>query len=300
MEIAFHLGAHATDEGLLLRTLIANRDSLRLRGVAVPDPAVYRDLLRDAIAALGDRPAAEGSGNVLLDRIVEDEGVDRVVLSFQHFMGFAADSIGQPGFYPQARHRIGALMRLFAGHEIELLLAIRDPATFLPAVALRQQVMPPAEYLAPRRLGNLVWSDLVRRLAGLAPAGGVIVWRSEDAPVIWGRITRAAAGLAEDAALEGDLDALRALIGPKAARALAQGLEDAGTLAPPERDRLVAEACAALKPPDAPQTPLPGWSEDVAATLGAEYARDIDRIAAMPGVRLVTPDFALARPQPLR
>ena len=41
MRIAYHLGAHCTDDERLLRTLIANRALLADEGVVVPDPGGF-------------------------------------------------------------------------------------------------------------------------------------------------------------------------------------------------------------------------------------------------------------------
>ena len=45
MEIAFHLGAHCTDENQLLRSLLDDKGRLADQGICVPGPGRYRDVI---------------------------------------------------------------------------------------------------------------------------------------------------------------------------------------------------------------------------------------------------------------
>ena len=38
MQIVFHLGAHCTDDGLLIRSILKNRAKLAAEGIGVPGP----------------------------------------------------------------------------------------------------------------------------------------------------------------------------------------------------------------------------------------------------------------------
>ena len=83
MEIIFHLGAHCTDDGLLIRSILKNRARLAEEGIGVPGPSRYRELLGEASTVLRGDPADEETEDGLLEAIRDDETADRVVLSVQ-------------------------------------------------------------------------------------------------------------------------------------------------------------------------------------------------------------------------
>ena len=46
MQIAFHIGAHCTDEDRLLKSILKNAQMLSQLGIVVPGPGKYRSLIR--------------------------------------------------------------------------------------------------------------------------------------------------------------------------------------------------------------------------------------------------------------
>jgi hypothetical protein len=58
MQVAFHLGVHATDGERLMRTLMNNRESLIRQGIDVVAPIRHRGLFEETLMALhGPDPA---------------------------------------------------------------------------------------------------------------------------------------------------------------------------------------------------------------------------------------------------
>ena len=86
--------------------------------------------------------------------------------------------------YEQAEAKIHALHQLFPDDEIELSLALRNPATFLPVAFAESKAATPKTYLQSLHPTQIRWSDLVRRIQGLFPMTQLTVWCNEDTPMI--------------------------------------------------------------------------------------------------------------------
>ena len=72
MRIAFHIGAHCTDENLLMTSLQKNRDRLAEHSIFVPPNHTYRAVIRDVIIRLRGEPANEEAQDLILSEIMGD------------------------------------------------------------------------------------------------------------------------------------------------------------------------------------------------------------------------------------
>ena len=177
MQIVFHLGAHCTDGGLLIRSILRNRAQLARQGIGVPGPGRYRELLGDTSTLLRGATADRGTQDMLLGAIVEEAGCERVVLSNENFLCRADVVLADNALYPKAE-KSAWLRQCFPDHEVEFALGIRNPATFLPDLLGRLDEDPEtrAVRLEPVSLGNLLWSDVVQRIANANPGAPITVW----------------------------------------------------------------------------------------------------------------------------
>ncbi|MFQ5439705.1 MAG: hypothetical protein ACE5DK_12855, partial [Paracoccaceae bacterium] len=133
MQIVFHIGAHCTDEGQVLSGLSANRAVLRPAGVAVPAPGLFRPNLREALAATNGRPASPQTQRTTLETILSDAQPRRVVFCNDAFLCSVQTALEREALYVDAGPKCKKLANLFCDHEVEFCIAIRNPATFLPA-----------------------------------------------------------------------------------------------------------------------------------------------------------------------
>ena len=78
MNILFHLGAHCTDDGLLIRSILRNRAALSQEGILVPGPSRYRELLGDVSTSLRGEIASEDSEAMLVEAIRDDDSAERL------------------------------------------------------------------------------------------------------------------------------------------------------------------------------------------------------------------------------
>jgi hypothetical protein len=291
MEIAIHLGAHCTDEEALVRCLLRNRGLLGAQGIAIPGPARYRALLREASAQLAGQTASAETAQFLLDEIVEDEGARRCVLSYESFMAFPKWALGRNQFYPGATDRTAALAALFPGHAVEFHLALRNPATFLPALLERQKDRDYDEFIQGVDPLALRWSDLVERIRAASPGVPLTVWCDEDTPLVWPDVLRILSGHPASLVLE-DADTITAAIMSPEGFARMQAYLAAH---PPQtavlRRRIVSAFLDKYALPERidMELDLPGWTADYVAALTAAYDADCARIARIPGVRFIAP-----------
>lgn|GEM_PF-187108 len=295
VQIAFHLGAHATDDGALLKVLHQNRATLAEQAIAVPGPEAYPKLLRMAARGFAGKPAPDPQDRAeLLSRLcaMPDQAPppERLVLSFESFLGFAQDAAEPEGFYPAAEDRARVLGDIFAGEDLHLFFCLRNPVTLLPALDLRRK----ARGLSPLDLSPEAvpaWSGLAEALRRALPQARLTFWCDEDAPVVWHRILRAVAGFDEASELQGALDYPAALFeaDPEALRDLRAWFETRRPVSDMDRAKALRSRLAQLAPLPVVSAGLAGWTPGDIARITAAYDEDCARIAQMPGVSFVLP-----------
>lgn len=291
MQVIFHCGAHGTEEDRLVKTLQRNQERFRAHGTAMPLPGKYRYLLKDCIAALQDGTATAGSGDVLWDAILEEEEVQRVLLSNAHFFGSPRQSIDGSRFYPEAEERLRSLQQLFAQDQIELFIGLRNPATLLPVLLENAHPDRRAQVLQALDPYRLRWSDLLFRLRQAVPEVKITTWCFEDMPLIWAEIIRDMSGIAADERLNGGMDLLSAIMDREGMRRLRQYLAQHPDLSQPQRHRVFAAFLDKYVDEDAlvEEIDLPGWNDTLVEDVTALYEADMGRIRSIPGVTLLTP-----------
>lgn len=292
MHIAYHIGAHCTDDERLLKSLLRNRDRLAQAGVAVPGPSHYRAVLRDVVNAHRGAPATAEAQDVLLETILDGDDPQRLVLSNPSFVAVPGKALDGGALYPKM-WKAAWLRNLFPDHEVSFHIALRDPATFVPALYALQgetdrsldNFMGGADPMA------LVWSAPLRMLAETCPDCRITVWAYEDCPLIWDEILRAVAGVTPAFHLHGGMDMVRTLLTHEGVRAMRAYLHDHPPATPALRrevymaflDKFAAEGAME----DA--IDLPGWTEDLMDDLSAAYDADLAQLGDLPNVTILAP-----------
>lgn len=294
MQIVYHLGAHCTDESMLLRVLLHNRARLLEQGIAVLDPDRYPVLLRAAATAYAGRPVPAGTAEELLDALLPQEaedGVERMVLSFEGFLAFQRDAVTETQFYPAAATRARGLVSLFAQDQTELHLAIRNPATWLPALSARRKAKDQEPLPDGFDASRLMWSELVGRLRAACPDTKLTVWCDEDTPLIWHSVLRAVADHDETTELDHALDLPAGLMDPAGARRMVNWFAEARPDTDALRRRGIAQFLERFALPEKleVEVDMPGWDDATVAALTASYEEDCARIKAMEGVTFLCP-----------
>jgi hypothetical protein len=292
MRIVFHLGVHGTDEERLVKTLLRNRGRLAEAGIAVPGPTRYRSLIRETAVQLDGRAASRETQDLVLEQILDGAALpDRLILSWDNFLAFAPWAL-RGALYPVAGARLRGLAQIFPDHSAEFHLALRGPASFLPALLRKLRGKSYDEMMMGLHPQDLFWSDMVHDITRSNPSVPLHLWCDEESPLIWPEVLAQVAGLPPGSApLEGEEDLIAGLLPPEVAAQLAATLKD---YAPPDlagRAAIRADFLERHALPEALEleADLPGWSPALLAALERQYEEDLARIAASPGVHLLRP-----------
>jgi hypothetical protein len=291
MQIVLHLGVHCTDDGRLVRSLLRSRATLDPLGIHVPGPRRYRSFLRDTLNILNGAPANDEVQAILREGLSDREDAARLVLFHENLICLPQRAISEEGLYPMAARRLHAVRNLFPGAEPDLFMALCNPATLVPLLALRAGPDGYETVLGGADLRRLRWLATVRRILDANPGIRLTLWANEDAALIWPEILRALAGLGPEAAMEGDLDLAAALMAEAGLDALSRDLADHPPADAAERhDRIGAALEAHGRSEEMEiEVRLPGWTEEMVAALTESYIADCAAIAEMEGVTFIAP-----------
>jgi hypothetical protein len=288
MRIVYHLGAHCTDEERLVRCLLKNRGLLAEQGIVVPAPTRYRKLLRDTAVQLKGASATVETQALVLEQIMDEDVADRLVLSWDSFLSFPQWVLrGQ--MYGFAGERIRAFTQIFPEIEAEFHLAIRNPATFLPALFDKQKGKSYDEFIEGSDPAALRWSDVVGQILRQNPGVPLVIWCDEDTPLIWPEVLQAVSGHDDAMALEETDELLSGIMSPEGLARMRNYLETHPPASIQQRRRIVSAFLDkfALKEKVVMEFTLPGWTEDMVAAMTARYAEDVALIRQMPGVSFI-------------
>lgn len=289
MRIVQHIGAHVTDGERLIRALAKDAEGLAERGIAVPAPGSYRGDIHGALVALlnGEAPAREA----LLAEIPGTVGAERLVLSNPAFICTPTKVFEGAQFYGKAGMKVRALSDLLAPHPVEIFLATRNPATFLPAVFEQARLDTLADWLDGVDPETISWSDLVTRIRAAAPEVPVTVWANEDTPLIWGRILRAMAGVGFDTPLAGAYDLPREIMTEAGGKRLTAYLATHPPATEAQAGRIVAAFLDkyAREGEVVEEVDMPGWDAARVARMTEAYEADLARLSGIEGVTVLAP-----------
>lgn len=291
MQIAFHIGAHCTDEDRLLKSVLKNTNMLSQQGIVVPGPGKYRSLIREAIQGLAGNDLHPDTRDILLDTITDTEDLRRLVLSNENFLCVPQRIYEHGVFYPQAETKTRGLHRLFPDDEISLFLAIRNPAGFLQDTLRRIERTSIDANLGLLEPEDIRWSDVIRRIKQAAPDTPLTVWCNEDSPLIWDQLIRRLSGIDAQSPVTGGTDLLAAVLDPEGMAILSDSLANAPFDSDADRHDMIAAIWAEHARPDVVEQDIDLPELDTASVdhLTVLYERDLAVIDAIPGVDLVLP-----------
>jgi len=290
MRIVYHLGAHCTDEERLLRCLLKNRGVLAAEGIIVPGPAKYRTLLRDTAMALKGQPATQDTQALVLDQIMSESEADRLILSWDNFLGYAQGALRR-GIYSSGAERMQAFCQVFPGIEAEFHIAIRNPATFVPAVFQKQSGRSYEEFMDGVEVDSLRWSTLIGALRDANPHVPITVWCDEDTPLLWPEVLKAVSGHSDAITLTDTDDLIASIMSADGMQRMTSYVASHPPQNVAQRRRVVSAFLDKFVLPEQIdfQIEMDGWSEDLIDRTTQAYDQDVSRIMAMDGVTFLAP-----------
>ncbi len=291
MQIVLHIGAHFTEEERLMKCLLRNKEEFAKRGIAVPGPGKYRRLLNQTFAALKEGPASADARDILLDAFLDDQTADRIIMSHANIFGAPRACLRNGQLYVMAQERIEALTSLFPNDDLEIFLAIRDPATFLPLIFDASPHEDMASFLRGADPYLIKWSDTVAVLRDAAPNAQITVWCNEDTPLIWAQIIREIGGLEHGEKIVGGFDLLSEIMSNEGMQRFRSYLSSHPEMTEMQKRRVIAAFLDkfALEDEIEEELDLPGWDEPLINALGDIYDQDVYTIQRIPGVTFIAP-----------
>ncbi|WP_425074459.1 hypothetical protein [Sagittula sp. S175] len=293
MQVILHTGVHCTDEDRILKCLLRNAEAWRHEGVAIPGPSKYRRLLADSLTKLkGSTPDAQVR-EVLLDAILSEDPhqIDRLVLSNDNFFSVPKLAFQNGLVYLRAEARLQTFADIFAEDEVEIFMGLRNPATFLPAVFGATPHEEFGAFMNGVDPMHLRWSDLVRRIRDTLPHVPITLWCNEDTPIIWGEIIREMAGIEMTRKISGAFDLFSQIIDKEGMKRFRAFLAENPTINEMQKRRVMAAFLDkyAMDEEIEEDVDLPGWDDAYVDMLTELYEDDLDTLAGMHGVSLITP-----------
>ncbi len=291
MEIALHIGANCTDEDRLLKSILKNGDTLAAHGISAPSPGKYRRLIRETIQNLNGAPPAANTRQILLDAILDDEMPHRLVMSNTNFICIPNRIFDNGVLYGQTEFKLRGLMQLFPDDELDIYLALRDPATFLPDAYRRSKADSFTAFMQGRDPHAVMWSDLVRRIRQIAPHATLTAWCNEDTPMIWAELVRDISGLERDVKITGGFDLLATIMSKEGMNRFLNYMHAHPPKTDTQKRRVIAAFLDkyALDEEIEETVDLPGMTAEDIADLSEAYEEDVQRICEMPDVTFIMP-----------
>lgn len=293
MEVILHAGAHRTDEDKLLRTLLKNVPDVREDGVAAPKPSSYRKLLSATMNALSNAPPAPDASEIFVEAIMgqDVDPVERLILSSENFFTVPKMALGDGRIYPRAGDKLRNFFRLFRGDEIELQIALRNPATWLPSVYAATPHEDFLSFLNGCEAQYLRWSELIHRLRLEVPEVPITVWCNEDTPLIWAEIVRECLGLDPGTKIRGAFDLLTDIMSKEGMQRFRAYLHKNPNMTEVQKRRVMVAFLDkfAIEDEVEEELDLPGWTEEFVEALTEFYDEDVYAISRIPGVHLIQP-----------
>lgn len=291
MQVVIHAGAHMTDDDRLIGCLLENRELLSMIGTDVPEPQIYRKLLRDILNTAMKTGINSAARDIVLDAVNHDAGNDRLVLSNHAFFGTPKMAVGQGRFYPAAEMRIDAFRQIFPNDQLELFLAIRNPATHLPALLGKAPVESMTDFLNGVEPGGFRWSETIARFRSVFPDMPITVWCNEDTPMIWAQVVRELSGLDPNAAFKGEFTLLSEIMTSTGMKRFEAYLASHPGMTEIQKRRVIAAFLDKFVKEDEieEELDLPGWTEALVDQLTDQYDEDVFEVERVPGVNMITP-----------
>ena len=293
MQVAIHLGVHCTDDDALLKTLLQNRGVLAREGISIPGPGRYRKTVLREAQKLRGIPADADSRDLLIETIIDDDSARRLVLSYEDFLCLPERIFENGLLYDQAGTRPKCLRNLFPGFSVEFFLAIRNPATFIPAAfrAKSQIIADFPAFLDGVDLDQIRWSDVIVSIRDSNPDSPITVWCNEDTPLIWPQVVQEVTGHTGTCTVNGGNNIVAQIMKNEGLDRMLTYLKSHSPRNEAQRRRVLLAFLDKYAIADAVEEELdaPGWTNELVQHLTENYEADLHQIEHMAGVKFIAP-----------
>lgn len=284
-----HLGAHKTASTHFSEVVYNNLSLAKAVGMAVPRKGPLREHVTHVLSKLNDSKPVPKEKSQAAKSLAD--GAKGLLLMDENILGTPKNLFSPEGMYPRAARRTGRAARLFSGVQVDVMLALRNPATFVAASwseSLRSNTFRPfRDYLEGVSAQEISWYPIVRDMQAAAPEARFAIWRFEDYRALQDRLFAIALGYdpSDPPAFAPIETPVRVGLSQRALDVVTSKVQISGqTLSEEEVEAIMARF------PKGEDFPAPQpWSTWERSALTDRYAEDLDRIAELPNVTVLRP-----------
>jgi hypothetical protein len=282
----FQIGSPFDGSDLLIWSLRKNEDLLTKKKIAVPRPKFYRNQLADLAEDLQGEPAPKEDQ----EQFLYTGNPARVLFTDPEMIGPPRAVFAGGGFFQHAALKPTWTRHLFPEAKALFLMGICNPATLIADMVKAGTFGPYGSIVGGADVFNLHWSKVIERIKEANPDVPLVIWTKEESAYVWPDVLRVILGVQRGVPLKGTLDPLEPILKPAAFKRAEAYIEEHPNL-PKSTYHKVLDVFidkSSRKSAATQQIKLPGWTDQTLETVTLAYETDLDRIAAMDGVTLIT------------
>ena len=184
IDIKLYLGAHKTATTHLQGILLANRERLAVRGVALSAPQDVRKQWLPEFFRFCSNPSRAGEIELKrkLTALAPEQGA--WILTEENIVGVSNDLGAKSGIYPQAAERVRCLLELFPDANVTLFFSLRSYDGFYRSayseVVRNRGFIHFDHFYDEARFRDNSWVTLVRGFHNVLPQDKIVLWKFED------------------------------------------------------------------------------------------------------------------------
>ena len=196
MQLAILAGVHTTSFSLLQQCVELNSRQYLRNGTFVTKYSGYKHYLSDALdQQLEESGGVEFDWTAILGSETSVRYKYRTIISSEGFFGAPRLAARGARFYHRASDRVGALVQFVPDADIELIVLVRNPATFLPALFDKTSVATFKRFIGDADPREYSWYKMFSELSENYKNINFSVFCYEELPLIWGELLRAIGSL---------------------------------------------------------------------------------------------------------
>ena len=207
------------------------------------------------------------------------------------FFGAPKETIQNYALYPQAISNLVRFVELFPEAQTHLFLALRNPATFIPAMMAEATTDNLNFIMNKSDPGALRWSDLLKSNRQRFPALSMTSRATEDTPFIWGQFMRLVGSFSPSTPMVGSYSLIESILSEEGFTRFQAYLEKHPEMNERQKRKVMFAFAERFGRADMLEQDVnvPGLDVLMVYDLTAQYEADLANINTISGVRLVLP-----------
>ncbi len=182
-------------------------------------------------------------------------------------------------------------VELFPEDQTHLFLALRNPATFIPAMMAEAKTDNLNFIMNKSDPRALRWSDLLKSIRERFPALPMTIWCTENTPFICRQLMRLVGSFSPSTPMVGSYSLIESILSEEGFTRFQAYLEKHPEMNERQKRKVMFAFAERFGREDVLEQDVnvPGWDAQMVYDLTAQYEADLANINAISGVRLVLP-----------